>query len=243
MTEEEKAKVASYISHYNYRLSNLVRLYGQETPRCWDFKHEIEYARKYGFQYVKDPKSFLERLRNKRLVLVPESTKILDLLRSDYGHIYKLSPEQFENFICERFDKMGFAVEKVGNTYARDGGIDIIACPRDCAAFPYLLAIQAKHHREASRKTGPAPVKELQAIINCQKFQAGILVTNTTFTPDARWFAKYRPHMVRLRDISDISRWIKNDFMNKEEWREIPETIEIAPGLTIKIPRALNYSE
>jgi hypothetical protein len=65
----------------------------------------------------------------------------------------------------------------------------------------------------------------------------GMIVTNTSFTADAQWFADNNQNLLRLRDMKDISRWMKNDFMNEAEWREIPEKVELASGVTIQIPK------
>jgi hypothetical protein len=65
----------------------------------------------------------------------------------------------------------------------------------------------------------------------------GMIVTNTSFTADAKWFANNNQTLLRLRDMQDLNRWMRNDFVNESEWREIPEEIELTPGVTIKIPR------
>lgn len=64
-----------------------------------------------------------------------------------------------------------------------------------------------------------------------------MIVTNTSFTADAHWFATNNPTLLRLRDIQDLRRWLKNDFVNEYEWREIPDQIELAPGIHIAIPK------
>jgi hypothetical protein len=68
-------------------------------------------------------------------------------------------------------------------------------------------------------------------------FHMGMIVTNTSFTADAKWFANNNQTLLRLRDMQDLNRWMRNDFVNESEWREIPEEIELTPGVTIKIPR------
>ena len=174
--------------------------------------------------------------RQPRIVAVPATRQIVHLLQRKPEEIYSLTPGQFEELICDRLSEMGFDPQLVGGTYKPDGGVDIIACPRAPVAFPFLLAVQVKHHRISSIKTGPAAVKDLQAVMLHQPFNAGLIVTNTTFTPDAKWFAMQRPNLVRLRDITDVTRWIKGDFLCDEEWREIPEAIELRPGLVIAVP-------
>ncbi len=169
--------------------------------------------------------------------IVSASPQVLDLLRRDVSSLHRLNPEEFEVFVCERLTRMGYAVERVGNVYARDGGIDIVASPQTVGAFPYLLGVQVKHHRDVRRRTGASAVKDLQAVIANQPFNAGVLVTNTSFTADARWFAGHRPHLLRLREFKDLQRWIWDNFLDDEEWRELPASIELCPGITVQIPR------
>jgi hypothetical protein len=66
-------------------------------------------------------------------------------------------------------------------------------------------------------------------------FNAGLLVTNTAFTPDAEWFAREHARLLRLRGFSDIGRWLELDFSDDAEWREIPREIEVCPGVVIPI--------
>jgi DNA-binding NarL/FixJ family response regulator len=165
------------------------------------------------------------------------SEHLLSSLRADSAEIYKLTDEQFERLVCDRLRAMGMGAERVGSVYSSDGGIDIVAWPDSPAAFPFLLAVQAKCHRDKSRKTGPAAVLELQSVVRNLPFQAGMLVTNTTFTPNAKWVASNRPHLVRLRDHADLRRWIMGEFLDDTEWREIPDFVEYAPGRKLWIPR------
>jgi hypothetical protein len=174
----------------------------------------------------------------RRVYLLDVFPQILDILRKDYSYIYQLNPDQFELLICDRLSKMGFEVERVGSIYSPDGGVDIVAWPKNPTPFPYLLATQVKHHKKPSKKTGPGVVKELQAVVASQPFQAGLLVTNTCFTPNAQWFAAHQSHIIRLRDMYDLKRWIHNNFTDEAEWREIPHEIELSPGIRIKLRRS-----
>jgi hypothetical protein len=93
----------------------------------------------------------------------------------------------------------------VGDIFARDGGIDLIGYPRPGAcAFPFLLAVQAKHHRTA-RKTGSSEVRDFHGVLASRNspFHMGMIVTNTSFTADAAWFASNNQTLMRLRDIRD----------------------------------------
>lgn len=165
------------------------------------------------------------------------SENLLGELRAEPAAIFGLTEDQFELLVCDRLRAMGMGVERVGSIYSSDGGIDVVAWPEKSATFPFLLAVQAKFHRRRNRKTGPNPVLELQSVVRNLPFQAGLLVTNTSFTPNAKWVASNSPHLVRLRDHEDLRRWILGNFLDETEWREIPEFLEYAPGKKLWLPR------
>jgi hypothetical protein len=98
------------------------------------------------------------------------------------------------------------------------------------------MAIQAKHHRSVKQKTGPSEVHDLLGVVQTFSFNAGVLVTNTTFTPDAKWIASQKSTLLRLRDIDDIKLWLENKFLDEYNWREMPNKIEICPGIVIYLP-------
>ena len=172
-----------------------------------------------------------------RVSIVDLTPQIIDLLGREPERMYELTPDAFENLICNRLDNMGFELTRVGSsTYQKDGGIDIIAWPRDCA-FRFLMAVQAKHTGSQDRKIGPAPVRDLLGTVQTHGFNAGLLVTNTTFTPDARWAADQRSVLMKLRDAEDLRRWLRNDFLCEHDWREIPKEIEVCRGIIVRLPR------
>ncbi|MBF2025927.1 MAG: restriction endonuclease [Oscillatoriales cyanobacterium C42_A2020_001] len=166
------------------------------------------------------------------------SNKLLAWFLEDTERLKQLPPDKFQYLIADRLENMGLSVQLVGDVYRKDGGVDIIAYPNGNYAFPFLLAVQAKHHH-SSRKTGAPDVRDFHGVLTSQAspFHMGMIVTNTSFTADAQWFADNNQTLLRLRDMKDLSRWLKNDFVNESEWREIPEQVELAPGVTIKIPK------
>jgi hypothetical protein len=145
--------------------------------------------------------------------------------------IHTLTPDEFEQFICERLWSMGLEPKRTGNINRKDGGIDIVFWPRR----PFLGAAQVKHRRRPTRQESAATVRDFAGAIGTGTFNAGLLVTNSSFSPDAEWFARERARLVRLRDFEDIRRWLANNFGAEAEWREIPPTIELCPGTVIKI--------
>lgn len=170
-----------------------------------------------------------------RIEVVPASSAILEMLRADLGALSRLSKNDFETFVCDRLEAMKFTVQRVGSVNEPDGGVDIVAAPKD-VPFPYLLAVQAKHPDRATTKIGPGPVKDLQSVVSHGPFQAGLLVASTTYSLDARWFAEHQAHMVRLRGLSDLKRWVWDDFVSEHEWRELPSELTLRPGKVIRVP-------
>jgi anthranilate synthase component 2 len=186
--------------------------------------------------------SLLWRMKNfgtrsgNRIETVDVTSELLTLLRKDEDNLYKITPEKFELFIADRLDAAGFAVMRVGATYSRDGGIDIIALPRFPSPCPFLLAVQVKHHSRADRKTGSPEVREFAGAIGHYEIQGGALITNTSFTADAEeWVARNRSKMLRLRDLRDVRRWLRDDFVDPAERRDLPSKIVLGRGIEVQI--------
>jgi len=169
--------------------------------------------------------------------VVDFSPDLLRFLQEDPTRLRSLPPEQFERFTAERLDRMGYNVTLTGKTNRKDGGIDLIAVPKLASLGSYVIAGQVKHHR-GDQTTGVDAVDRLLAWKD-SVFRAGLLVTNTSFTNDAIWKAHKdgNAHFLRLRDFIDLKRWLQDQYGEPEDWREIPDQIELAPGVVIEIPR------
>jgi len=141
-----------------------------------------------------------------RIELVGIGRILSERLQSDPSLIHQLSPEELEILICDRLAAMGFEPKRVGAMNRKDGGVDILFWPRLKSAFPFLGAAQVKHHRDPKDKVGSPTVREFAGTIAGQPINAGLLVTNTSFSPDAEWFAREHAKLVRLRGLTDIRR-------------------------------------
>ncbi|MFZ0051680.1 MAG: restriction endonuclease [Desulfobaccales bacterium] len=172
-----------------------------------------------------------------RVELVDISPQILHLLSEEPERLRDATPAFFEDLICNRLEAMGYNFERVGaSVFGKDGGVDILAWPR-ANVVPCLMAVQVKHTALINRKMGPQPVRDLLGAVHTHGFNVGLLVTNTTFTPDALWVAEKRPFLIRLRDFEDLRKWLKDDFLQEHEWRDLPSQIELCPGVFIKLPK------
>lgn len=170
--------------------------------------------------------------------LVPYVTpQLLLLLRQDPSRLCDVTPEVFERLTAERLDRMGFAVTLTGATSRKDGGIDIIAAKRDPAFGNFLITAQVKHHR-GDTATGREPVDRILRLKNTI-FKFGLVVTNTFFTKDAKWVAAQDDNkwFVRLRDFEAIKCWLEETCAADRDYVELPNELELAPGVRIAIPR------
>jgi hypothetical protein len=170
--------------------------------------------------------------------VVDFSPMLLRFLQEDPGRMRLLTPDQFERFVADRLHRMGYNVTLTGQTNRKDGGIDLIAVPKAASLGSFLIAAQMKHHRDDRRKTGRDAVDRLLAWKD-HRFHIGLLVTNTGFTQDAVWTAQQErnAHFLRLRDFTDLKRWLEGRLGEEQDWREIPDRIELAPGIFIDVPR------
>jgi hypothetical protein len=180
---------------------------------------------------------FGQRYLVARFELIDISLVLLSCLQADPMRVMQLSSEQFENLIVERLSANDFTVHKCGGTYQRDGGIDLIAVPKR-SDFPGVIAVQVKHSAR-NRTVGSSVVRDLAGVLSRTGLNAGIIVTNTRFTRDARWFAQQMGSLIRLRDFDDLRRWLQNEFGGDDVYDELPPSIQLGPGLEFRVPRPL----
>ncbi len=150
----------------------------------------------------------------------------------------KLTSDQFEVLVADRLAAMGFGVKLTGLTNRIDGGINFLAWPEFATPFPYLLAGQVELHGTTNRRVAAGDARDFLAAISCHgaTFQLGILVTNAEFIADANWATAQSRNVVGFRDLTDLSRWMRDDLSDVNEWREVPNEIQLAPGIVIPLP-------
>jgi len=169
--------------------------------------------------------------------IVDVSPELLRELRQNPEAIHALTPDKFELLVADLLRRMGYLVSLTGSTFSRDGGIDLVAVPRNPVPGGFLIAGQVKHHRNRGN-VSRADVDRLLAWKGAP-FHIGLLATNTAFSRDARWLAELESNktFLRLRGFEDLSNWIKGEIWSPTEWRELPKSIQLAPGVSVRVPR------
>jgi len=127
-----------------------------------------------------------------------------DILERNREQIRNMTPREFELFVGEIFESLGFTVKVTQAT--RDGGRDIIATKAD--PIPFTLIVECKHWGE-KHKVDVSVVRSLYGVQTAMQANQSVVVTSTKFTRDARKFAESRNTMMQLWDIDDLLKYVR----------------------------------
>lgn len=162
--------------------------------------------------------------------------QIIPKLLADWSASYDLSHEEFEELVFDRILEMGHQGVRIGQANRPDGGIDVIFWA--LGSIPTLWAVQVKHHHSPHERTGVGDIRDFAGAISRDGFNGGMVVTNTSFTEDAKWFAENKGPLLQLRNGEHLKKWIEGDF-TPLEWNSTTRTIELRPGLPVTVPHFL----
>ena len=147
--------------------------------------------------------------------IVDYTWRLLEELKLDYNIIFRITPEQFEKIVAEFLTRSGFTVRLNGDTNRKDGGIDIIAWKKDIVTL--ILAVQVKLKRDVRKKVTASEVRDFKGAISINDyFTAGMVVTNTDFTADARWIEERLNSKIELKNYQDLKEWLNNNFLTNK---------------------------
>lgn len=162
---------------------------------------------------------------------VDYTPRLIEALNFDYSVIFQITPEQFENLICNLLEKAKYNVQKNGVINRKDGGIDIIAWKKDLVNT--IIAVQIKHKRNTDKKVSSGEVRDLKGAISTNSFfTSGMLVTNTDFTEDAMFYQNLIESHLELKNSEDIQHWLLGKFKSRNFRKEI---INLAKDVNIDI--------
>lgn len=135
-----------------------------------------------------------------------EEYKKAEAILEDYrDQIKNMSHREFEFFVADIFEKLGFSVKITQAT--RDNGRDIIATKSN--PIPYTLIVECKHWSE-NHKVDVSVVRNVYGVQMATQANQSVIVTSSKFTRDARKFAEERKNLMALWDIDDLLKLIMN---------------------------------
>ena len=132
-----------------------------------------------------------------------EYEKAEEILEYHRNNIKNMSHREFEFFVADIFEKLGFIV-KITKAI-RDGGRDIIATKS--APIPYTLIVECKHWGE-DHKVDVSVVRSVYGVQVATQANQSVIVTSSKFTKDTRKFAEERKNLMTLWDIDDLLKLI-----------------------------------
>lgn len=132
--------------------------------------------------------------------------KLLSQAKRNPNIIHKFTPHEFELFICEVLNKQGYNVKLTKQT--RDGGKDLIVVQHDFLG-EFCIYVECKRYNK-SHPVNVSIVRELYGIINADDVTAGMLITTSYFTKDAKEFTEKIKHRMSLKDFNDLTQALNN---------------------------------
>lgn len=114
--------------------------------------------------------------------------------------MYSFSSREFEQMVCELLEKQGYTVKLTKQT--RDGGKDIIIVEKSFVG-EFCIYVECKKY-SADNPISVKLVRELYGTVESEKASAGMLITTSYFTKDAKEFTRKAKHRMALRDYNDL---------------------------------------
>ncbi len=114
--------------------------------------------------------------------------------------MYSFSSREFEQMVCELLEKQGYKVNLTKQT--RDGGKDIIILENSLVG-QFCIYVECKKY-SANNPISVKLVRELYGTVEAEKATAGMLITTSYFSKDAKEFTEKAKHRMALRDYNDL---------------------------------------
>jgi restriction system protein len=137
--------------------------------------------------------------------IVSANEAMVKALKKRPEDVFSLSPREYEKLVAELLNDLGYEVELTKAT--RDGGKDILAYLKTEAAT-VLTLVEAKRYR-ATRKIGVELVRTLYGTLCDYQANSAMMVTTSSYSPDAKTLAKKHPYQLSLKDYTDVIGWIQ----------------------------------
>lgn len=149
----------------------------------------------------------------RKIIKVPSEIKndisvitrsLLEKVASKPEILYEITPRQFEELVCELFERKGYNVRLTRQT--RDGGKDLIILSNSILGELMIYAECKRYSQKHPVNVGL--VRELYGTIEADKATAGIMVTTSYFSKDARKFQEKISGRMNFIDYSELIRQI-----------------------------------
>lgn len=131
---------------------------------------------------------------------------LLKRVKDDPKIINNISPYEFEEMVCELLYKQGYDVKLTKQT--RDGGKDIIVVQKSVLG-EFCIYVECKKY-DMSNPISVKIVRELYGTVMADDATAGMIITTSYFTKDAKEYRDKIKHRMTLKDYNDLIQEINN---------------------------------
>ncbi|MCH5296700.1 MAG: restriction endonuclease [Ruminococcus sp.] len=176
--------------------TNIEEFYCKQNNLLYQYGRGIEFSSSpilYKNELITPPKELING------VTIVNDT-LLRKVKNDPNIMRGFSPHEFERMVCELLDKEGYNVKLTKQT--RDGGKDIIVVQKSILG-EFCIYVECKKYD----KTHPVSVKfvrELYGTVMADDATAGMIMTTSYFTKDAKEYTKKIKHRMALKDYNDL---------------------------------------
>lgn len=125
---------------------------------------------------------------------------LLKKAKKDPRIIHDFTPREFEEMICEFLDEQGYKVELTKQT--KDGGKDLIVVQKSMIG-DFCIYVECKKY-DVHRPIGVSLVRELYGSIMADDVTAGMMITTSYFSNDAKDYTKKIQYRMTLMDYNDL---------------------------------------
>jgi HJR/Mrr/RecB family endonuclease len=140
------------------------------------------------------------------LIVLSESkwNSIIGVLARNPKLMYRLEPRDFEELIAELLSREGLKVKLTPSS--RDGGRDIMAFA-ETAIGQHLYYVECKRYAP-DNPIDVRLVRQLYGVVEADRATAGLLVTTSRFTKDAKAFGECVSSRLSLREYDHLTSWL-----------------------------------
>lgn len=131
---------------------------------------------------------------------------LLKRAKDDPRIIDNISSREFEEMVCELLDKQGYNVKLTKQT--RDGGKDIIVVQKSVLG-EFCIYVECKKY-DKSNPISVRLVRELYGTVMADNATAGMIITTSYFTRDAKEYRDKIKHRMTLKDYNALIQEINN---------------------------------
>lgn len=131
--------------------------------------------------------------------------QLLERLKNDPKLMHGLSPRKFEELVAELLYQQGFEVELT--PASRDGGFDIYAAKIESIG-KFLYLVECKRYTPP-KKVGVQVIRSLHGVVQKERANAGIVVTSSYFTSDAKELQFELEYQIKLSDYIGVQKLLK----------------------------------